>query len=118
MELTLTQGKYIRLEEYEYDRHENKRLKKSTEGLVQEVIPPNQPLNRLDLERLYGQDLTDEEYLVLSTSSGYRLVLTEEVDLFSKHVTKVIEVFPTFIDMGTQRITVEEVGYQPQIPIF
>lgn len=73
---SLHKGSVINFNEYVLDRHEKRRLTLSiTDGVVQEVIPANQKLDRDTLEQLYGTELDETDYLQLSQMNCPRIVV-------------------------------------------
>ena len=78
---TIVKGSVISFREYNLDRREKKHLVFSIENtLVHDIIPANIPLSRTVLEDYYGQYLSDQDYLQLSSINCLRIVLFIEND--------------------------------------
>lgn len=100
-------GSVVNFKEYVLDRHEKRILNISIEGsVVQEIIQPNTQLNRSQLERYYGEGLSDIDYLQLSSMSCPRLILN--LGMNEQHQTniKIITLNDDFIRMGLQVVEV------------
>lgn len=100
-------GSVVNFKEYVLDRHEKRILNISIEGsVVQEIIQPNTQLDRSQLERYYGEGLSDIDYLQLSSMSCPRLILN--LGMNEQHQTniKIITLNDDFIRMGLQVVEV------------
>lgn len=108
---------FISFREYTWDRHQRKELTLDIQSQeVIGVIQPNQPMERTELEAIYGRDMEDIDYLALSRSSNYRLIL-QIVDV--EHPEKgaqyrVISLNKDFMNMGLQEL---ELVSLPQIAV-
>lgn len=100
-------GSVVNFKEYVLDRHEKRILNISIEGsVVQEIIQPNKQLDRSQLERYYGEGLSDVDYLQLSSMSCPRLILNLGMNEHHQTNIKIITLNDDFIRMGLQVVEV------------
>lgn len=103
----LTVGTMINFREYRIDRHEKKHLSLSLSHVViADVFPANKTINRETLETIFGEGLTDNDYLVLSTSSCFRFLLNLGTRQDGVTDVKVISLNKDFYDLGYQEIDI------------
>ena len=77
----LKPGALITFKTYKLDRHENRKLVMAFNNVgVYKVIPANYTLTRLEMEDIYSDDLTDEEYLQLSKQNCFRFVIVTAME--------------------------------------
>lgn len=102
---TIVPDSVIIFQEYELDRHERKHLTLEIGPVpVQQVIPPNYPLCRAELEKYYSPELTELDYCQLSCNSGIRLILRLGINEENQPIYKPILINQDFFNMGLQVI--------------
>ena len=100
-------GVVILYKEYTLTRRESTRLVMSIDGaVVQDVIPPNEPIPKDLLEKYYGAELDDVTYLQLSTENALRIVVVVGSDEESNPVYRVLTIAKDFYQSGLQQIEV------------
>lgn len=103
----LHKGSVINFNEYVLDRHEKRRLTLSiTDGVVQEVIPANQKLDRDTLEQLYGTELDETDYLQLSQMNCPRVVVGLGLNSHGELDIKIIILNEDFYNTHLQELSV------------
>lgn len=104
---SIHEGSVVTFKEYVYDRHERKRLSLSIEdGIVQEIFPANTTLSRETLEKYYGEELDDIDYLQLSNMNCTRVVISLGLNQFSEMNVKIIILNKDFYNTGLQEVEI------------
>lgn len=113
-------GSVVTFCEYGLDRHEKKTLSiRIEDAVVQEVIPPNKQLSRDELERIYGDNLDDIDYLQLSCLNCPRLVLGLGINDRGEMDVKVVVLNKDFYNTGLQTLDVtNEINTNNQEPNY
>lgn len=102
---TIVPDSVIIFQEYELDRHERKHLTLEIGPVpVQQVVPPNHPLCRAELEKYYSPELTELDYCQLSCNSGIRLILRLGINEENQPIYKPVLINQDFFNMGLQVI--------------
>lgn len=100
-------GSVISFKEYTVDRREKKHLTISIENsVVHEVIPPNTPIGRELLEQYYGTELSDQDYLQLSSVNCARIILLIGINEQGQNEYKPILFNQDYYELGLQEIEV------------
>lgn len=114
-------GVTLTLKEYTIRRN-TRRLTLSIENsLVHDIIPANAHVGREQLEQYYGDQLSDLDYLQLSSVNCFRAVLLIQVDESNNPVYKPIFINQDFYESGLQEVEIisgvfnDEPVYAPQI---
>lgn len=104
---SIKEGSVVTFKEYTLDRHEQKHLSLSIDGaVVQRVFQANENLNKDTLMEIYGENLSDTDYLQLSCMNCPRIVLGLGLDEDGQLKIKVVILNKDFYNMGSQEITV------------
>lgn len=97
----------ITFREYNLDRHEHKHLAlEISNAVVQEVIPAGESLDRIKLEKLYGEGLDEVDYLQLSTMNCPRIVVSVGLDEDNQLKLQAITLNKDFYNLGVQTLDV------------
>ena len=114
-------GVTLTLREYTIRRN-TRRLTLSIENsLVHDIIPANAQIGRDQLEQYYGNQLSDMDYLQLSSVNCFRAVLLIQVDESNNPVYKPVFINQDFYESGLQEVEIicgaflDEPVYAPQI---
>ena len=101
----LQEGDIINFKEFHSDRHDRKRLVLDINGaIIKEVFPANESINREKLVEIYGEELSDLDYLALSTCNSLRLLLNLGFNQDNEMNVKMVTVNKDFYQMGYQVI--------------
>lgn len=101
------EGSVITFTEYDLDRHERKHISFQVKDVVvQAVVKANQKLSREELERYYGDDLDEIDYLQLSEMNCPRIIVSLGVNQYNQIDIKVIVLNQDFFNSGLQELTV------------
>lgn len=101
------EGSVIDFQEYSMDRHERKHLSLEISGaVVQKVFPANEKLSRETLERYYGTELDDQNYMQLSQMNCPRLVVSLGIKENNVMDIKILVLVKDFYDTKLQMIKV------------
>lgn len=111
------EGSVIDFQEYVLNRHEKKQLTLSIkDGVVQTVFPANERLSRDILEKYYGTELSNTDYLQLSLMNCPRIVVSLGLNSRNELDVKVLILNKDFYNMGLQKIDITNelpVGNEP-----
>ena len=87
-------------------------------SVIEEVIPANQSIGRSKLEIWYGNDLSNKDYLQLSTMNCFRIILIVGVDEFNKPQYKPIVINQDLFETGFQEVDILLVSTSVEEPIY
>lgn len=103
----LKKGTMISFKEYNLDRHERKKLTIGLDNVViAECYPSNYTINREELISIYGEGLSDMDYLILSTNICPRYLVNLGINKEGKMDVKMISLNKDFVNMGFQEVVV------------
>lgn len=99
------------------DRHEKKHIDFVEEGVLFQIITPEEKLD-MELIRTFYPETDEQDYPMLSYQPFYRLVLITGEDRLGRKIHKTVHLNKYFMMVGLQTVEHREnvIEVQPQIP--
>lgn len=110
-------GVTLTLREYTIRRNTRRLTLAIENSLVHDIIPANVPLSRDQLEQYYGEQLSEMDYLQLSSVNCFRVVLLTQVDEHNNPVYKPVFINQDYYESGLQEVEIIS-GAFTDVPVY